>query len=337
MSLEMIGSKDANRPIHRVPRPAPARTLLVAIALVLAAPVRPALAKPRTVERVWTHPEFERFRVRKVAILPAVTFDGNYQATNAVSAVWFGEFARVGYEWIPADQVRLRLRETSRQRNSLLDAINAQVQRSGRIDGVTARAVGRRVGAQAMMCIRVDTWQTMNSASSRQTATIELSASMVDTAGMELWKIGGRVLHEGPIVTKTFFENEGLPAPAPRVAVPRAGGSGGGSGGGSAGGSGASGGGSSSGGGGAGGGSAGGTSGGTSSGSSAASGGVDFVPLPRPEGASSPNLIPDLYVPDLPAIYRGALTTLFADWIPRLPPPGKPAGAGAGAPDSTRH
>lgn len=320
--------------LSRTPASVIAAALALSFSLATLATEAEAKPRSRTVERSWIHPEFARFGIRKIAILPAVTFDGNYEATNAASAVWLGEFSKVGYEWISADKVRLRLAAASRQRDSLLEVINGQVQRSGRLEPATARFLGHLLGAQGLLCVRVDKWLIMNSASSRQTATVELSATLVDTTATELWKIAGSAMNEGPVVaSRTFFE--GSPhEPAQAVPAPRSGGSSGGTGG-SGGGSGGSGGSSGGGSGGGGSGSSSGVGGGSTS-STGSSGGSSWANAPpHPEAGASRALVPDLYIADLPTVYRAALTSLYADWIPLLPSPPAPSGASP-APDSTR-
>src|SRR5262249_56450619 len=115
---------------------------------------------------------------------------------------------KVPYEWISAEKVHLKLRTTSRQRDSLLNVINDQVQGSGKVEPKTATFLSHLLGADALLCVRVDKWQVMNSASSRQTATIELSATLVDPLSTELWKVGGSAINEGPVVSsQNLFEN----------------------------------------------------------------------------------------------------------------------------------
>ena len=207
-----------------------AATLVLGVAL--AAFFVPAEAKPksRTIERSWVHPEFARFGIRRIAILPAVTYNGDDQASNATAAVWLGEFSRVPYEWISAEKVHLKLRTASKQRDSLLNAINDQVQKSGRVDAKTATFLSHLLGTDGLLCVRIDKWQVMNSASSRQTATIELSATLVDAQSTELWKVSGSAINEGPVVSsQNLFENSPHEAPSQPVGPKSSGGSSGGS------------------------------------------------------------------------------------------------------------
>src|SRR5262245_17885191 len=85
-----IGTRNMNlRPLGSSSRRVMTVTLVLGVAL--AAAFAPADAKPksRTVERSWVHPEFARFGIHRIAILPAVTFNGDDQASNATAAVWF--------------------------------------------------------------------------------------------------------------------------------------------------------------------------------------------------------------------------------------------------------
>jgi hypothetical protein len=294
-----------------------------------------AKAKSRTVERSWVNPDFARYGIHRIAILPATTFDGDDQASNATAAVWFGEFAaRVPYEWISAEKVRLQLRSVSKQRDSLVNVINDQVQKSGKVEPKTADFLARVLGVDALLCVRIDKWQVMNSASSRQTATVELQATLVDRQAADLWKVAGSAINEGPVVSShMLFENQPHEAPSQPVGARSSGGS---SSGGSSGSSGGSGGGSSGSPGGAGNSSGGsgsnsggssGSSGSTgSSGSGAATGWTGAAPRMDQTNADA---LKDLYVADLPAVYQGALTTIYTDWIPLLPPPGGPKNAPA--------
>lgn len=319
------------------PLRSPSRFLLVAaVALcALAVPFVPADAKPRTVERSWLNPQFASFGIHRIAILPATTFNGDDQASNATAAVWFGEFSKVPYEWISAEKVRLKLRTASRQRDSLVDVISNQVLKSGKVEPKTAGFLAGLLGVDALLCVRIDKWQVMNSASSRQTATIELAATLVDRQATDLWKVAGSSINEGPVVSShMLFENGPKEAPSQPVGARSSGGSSSGSSGGSGGSSGGGGSGSPGGAGGSSGGSggsgsSGGSSGGTGSSSSGSSGTTGWTGAAPRMDAPSTDAMKDLYVADLPAVYQGALTTIYTDWIPLLPPPGAKSGAPA--------
>ena len=230
----------------------------------------------------------------------------------------------------------MKLRSASRQRDSLLNVISDQVQKSGKLEPKTATFLSHLLDADALLCVRIDKWQVMNSASSRQTATIELSATLIDPVSTELWKVAGSAISEGPMVSsQNLFENTPHEAPSQPVGARSSGGSSSGGSSGSSGGSGGGGGGSSSpggagsGGGSSGGGSSGGSSGGTGSSSTGSSGSTSWTGSAPRMDATSTDAMKDLYVADLPSVYRGALTSIYTDWVPLLPPPGGPKSAPA--------
>ena len=268
-------------------------------------------ARVRHVEQTWKHPDFDRHNVRSVLILPAVTWDGNPEASMGPSNAWLDAFSSADYRWVPAEEVWKRLSTKPRFADSLLKSIRAQVQRSGSVDRWTARALGSEFDVDGVLCLRVDRWEARFAGGSRHTATIDLNCSLADTTGTVLWRISGRSLKDGPIVKGASLEaSPSVPEKMITVTQPSGGGAGS-SGGGSQG----------SGGGGGGGASAGGGASGGGSGGSGAS--VIRVSTPTTQGPATTIREGDQV--DVSPIFRGALMSLFTDWVPRLPPASKRA------------
>jgi hypothetical protein len=280
------------------------KQFLVAALLALAPLLPPASAsaKIRHVESSWTNPDFAKRDVRTIVILPAVTWDGNWEASSSPASTWLDAFSSSGYEWIPLSEVTRRWSEAPRQRDSLMKSIQAQIQNSGAVDAITARSLGTEFHAQGVLCLRVDRWEERLSGGSRNTATVELRCSLVDTSGTELWRIAGRSLSDGPLVKGSAIESS---VAAPEKRVPASGGNpspGGGGGGGRSSGSGGA--------------------GAPVAAASGANTGAVSVPASPGEGSSGVALRQG-DSDDVSSIYRGALMSLFADWVPQLPPAAK--------------
>jgi uncharacterized membrane protein YgcG len=147
-----------------------------------------------SVDQAWTNPQYDGRAVRVVAILPAVTFDGNRTASFYMAERWRESFAEQGYYWVPAAVVRERLGSTLKQRDSVLQAVARQVQDSGRPDPATSAWIASRLGAQAVLALRLDRWELQVGA--RDMGYVDLSASLVDSVGNLLWKSAGRARAE---------------------------------------------------------------------------------------------------------------------------------------------
>ncbi len=280
---------------HRHGRP-------VRVALGIALVVVPTLAGagPRHVDTFRQDPEFAHHALRTVVILPAVTWDDDRDATFGPPAVWLDVFAKTDWRWVPADVVQLRMAGSAHARDSIFRAVRDQVRKAGAVDAATSRAFCRAFDADAVLCLRVDRWDSKVGGASRTTASLDVHAALVDSAGTELWAIAGRSLFDGATVNAPSADlssghdkSTTLPPPSGWTgAIPSSGVSG--------------------------------TSG--SSPTAGVAGGMRTMPAnaagSRPATGTDAALMASTAASaGVAPAYRGALWQLFADWASRLPAP----------------
>ncbi len=303
-------------PLPSRARPARAPAIRIAALILAAGVLHSSVAAARRdnhVDAQWTHPEVSRATVRTIAILPATTFDGNHRAAAAVAAVWAGAVPDTGYSWISADEVLKRLDAAKRLGD--VDVAGGEIRKSGAIGAATAQRLCRALDAQGVLCLRVDKWEEMLAADSRRSASVEIRCALVDSGGTELWRVSGRSTYEGQRVTGPSLEivsttqpHQGpATTPAGRQAVGQQSSGSGGSGGSGSGGS-------------------GGGGGSSGSGGGAATGGASATFQDPGRGSAPSQLrVRDEAPSGEPSGFEAALRSLFADWVPLLPPsPAKP-------------
>src|SRR5262245_44264381 len=55
---------------------------------------------------VWTHPDFARTRIDRIAMIPAATYDNNLQNEALVEAMFGQSLKGTSYRWISASSTR---------------------------------------------------------------------------------------------------------------------------------------------------------------------------------------------------------------------------------------
>jgi hypothetical protein len=275
-------------------------SLLVAAAL---SPVAITAGVNRKAAHTWTHPEIDRLGVRSIVMLPALSGKDSDDFERAwITATW-----NSGYRWITPRDVLRELRSEPRWGDSLLQSMSRQVRLHGRVDTSAARALGRRLRAEAVMCFRVNSWGAVLSPGSRYVATIDMDCSLVDTAGTELWKTRGLSHQEGPIVRGPTVVSQ-RSGSVPAVTIPRtASTSQSGTASGSTSGSGTS-------------------SGGSGSSSSGSSSAPPATTSSSTQSRSGDNPLPQTEPVvrrgdpvDTASLLQAAMDSLITDWVPRLP------------------
>lgn len=183
----------------------------LAMALVLAllgAGAAQAAKGPRTIDQVWTHPDFARFNVRSIAMLPPANFEHNLEAERQVQGEWGRMFNGAGYRWVSGTTARDQIRAWTAG-DSLLKVITESVLGNARIDSLTAPVLCARLRTNALLTVRVDQWTQVAIApeqSGKPSTTIQLRAALVDSTGQLLWRISGSEAAEGVYVEP----NEGV-------------------------------------------------------------------------------------------------------------------------------
>jgi hypothetical protein len=147
-------------------------------------------AKPRRAspDRIWIHPEIERLRPRRIAVLPAVSFVFLPKERGYLEDAWQQRMIGSRHEWMPAVICRERMASTSRRGDSLLTAIGNQIRSRGRVDSTSSPRLAQLLNSQALLCLRIDRWERMGTARSTQ-IYVDMTAALVDSNGRLLWRV----------------------------------------------------------------------------------------------------------------------------------------------------
>jgi len=143
-------------------------------------------------DRVWTRPGADRLPIRRIALLPVVP--SGAPGGNSVGEQFLLHFFQDGHDWVPPEICESALRALAPHRpDSCLRAISGQVFRHGLPDTTAVPRIAQALRSQAVMTVRVDRWERVVESDARITnAHVELTASLVDSAGRVLWRISGR-------------------------------------------------------------------------------------------------------------------------------------------------
>jgi hypothetical protein len=147
-------------------------------------------ARPR--DRFWVRPDAASFPLRRIAFLPVVS-DGLDAASQAVEEQWLLRFIQDGHDWVPPEICSNFMEALARQKpDSVKNAVRMQVLRTGQPDSLRVPFLAKVLHSQALLVIRVDRWDRVVEHDARlTTATVELTASLVDSAGRLLWRASG--------------------------------------------------------------------------------------------------------------------------------------------------
>lgn len=169
-----------------------------AIALVAAGALR-ADKGGKSEDLVTAQPDTATYRVQSIAMLPVATFNFDNSVENKVGAAFAQQFANTGYRWISARGTKELLRLSLG--DSAVKAVSAAVLKLGRIDSLSAPALCARLRVNALLSLRVDTFEQnpiMYSQSGRASTSVGFTSALVDSSGRLLWKISGGIHAEGP-------------------------------------------------------------------------------------------------------------------------------------------
>jgi hypothetical protein len=174
-------------------------TVVALLALAVVGPAARAAKKEKTVDKIWVHPEVDRFGVSRIALLPVVTYDNDFKTEGTVETAIGPALVRAGYRWVSATSVRGILREGDN--DSVLKAVRVILQKDPRVDSLQAIGLCTRLHCDAILGVRVDQWEQQDipyDQSGKPTTSIHLSAALVDSTGTLLWSALGAQTLEGP-------------------------------------------------------------------------------------------------------------------------------------------
>src|SRR5262245_18236605 len=116
-----------------------------------------------------------------VAILPAVSVVGDAPAETRAEAGWMANYGRGATQWLSADEVRRRM-AISDPSGDLAHEVREQIWRNGAVDEETAARLCKVLGANAVLSLRVDRWET-----AERRGMVAMTASLSGADGPELW------------------------------------------------------------------------------------------------------------------------------------------------------
>jgi hypothetical protein len=173
--------------------------LLVLASLLLADRLPAATKKTRGGGSTWLHPKFASFDVRRIAMLPAVSFDNNVEVELQVGAILAQTLPEGGYRWIAAPTARDLLQGPSAA-DTLLPRTRREILEGSRIDSLSAPQLCGFLRSDAVLSVRIDQYEKVEyekdpKAPLRQgptrldspIITVDLKAAMVDSTGTLLW------------------------------------------------------------------------------------------------------------------------------------------------------
>ena len=178
------------------------KSFLIAVVTcaALAAAAGLSAAPKKSVDRIWTHPEFARFGVERIALLPIATFDNSLDAEKTIEQAFGQTFKPTGHRWISALNVRDQLRARAGGGDSLVRVIKAALLKSERVDSLEAGRLCALLRVDAVMGLRADQWERTEldwNQSGKPYTQVLLRGALVDSSGTLLWSASGSQRGEG--------------------------------------------------------------------------------------------------------------------------------------------
>ena len=172
----------------------------LAAALALATLAGAAEKRGKAKDAIWSNPDFKRFGIRSVGVLPPASYDHNLQNEKAVETALATVLKEAKLRWIASLPARtLITREPGG--DSLLKLVRERLLESPRVDSLTAPELCRRLRTDAVMSLRVDRMEKLEmefNQAGRPSTTVQVSGSLVDSSGALLWSATGSETAEGP-------------------------------------------------------------------------------------------------------------------------------------------
>lgn len=174
---------------------------ILMVALAALAPVTGAAPKKnKSGDLTWSHPEFARFGVDRIAMIPVVTYNNDLPNEKQVEGVVGMALRESGYRWISAGTTRELLRSLA-PGDSILKAVRQSVLKGARVDSASAANLCARLRCHALLSVRVDQWEKREiewDQSGKPSTTVQLKAALVDSTGTLLWSVASSETAEGP-------------------------------------------------------------------------------------------------------------------------------------------
>lgn len=173
---------------------------LFAALLLLAAPTSAADKKGKKLDAIYVHPEFARFGITSIAMLPPASYDRNLQSEKLADQTWGAALRGSGYRWLGSTSAReLLLRAPGG--DSLHQLARAKLLEQPRVDSLLAPGLCQRLRVGAVLTLRIDRWEKLEmefNQAGKPSTSVQLRAALVDSSGALLWSASGSETAEGP-------------------------------------------------------------------------------------------------------------------------------------------
>lgn len=156
-------------------------------------------SKSRASDESWTAPDFAAHHIQGIAVLPPVSYDRNHVAEKTAAGLWGQALRDVGYRWQSPLMVQTLM--SSPSADSLLQQANVSVLAHGRVDSLLAPRLCAALRTDAVLSLRLDRWEQVEmeyNQAGRPSTTVQVTATLVDASGRELWRTAGSETGEGP-------------------------------------------------------------------------------------------------------------------------------------------
>lgn len=190
------------KPLKRLMNPlASRRTIRIAAlsTICFAVVATLAIAARGGRDLVWTHPDYARTRVDRIALIPAASFDNNLQNESLVEAMLGQSLKGTSYRWISASSTRELLRSQTGN-DSLLKLLKSDLLKDAKIDSVHVRYVCKVLKCSGLLGVRIDQWDQQTpdyNQAGTPTTTVQARAALSDSLGRVIWTISGGLTAEG--------------------------------------------------------------------------------------------------------------------------------------------
>jgi hypothetical protein len=180
-----------------------AHTVTIAAAIIALAVSLPAVAakKEKKVDRIWVHATFDSFKVERIAMLPAASYDKNSAAEQLVEGTFGQAIKGAGYRWISPLTTRELLRSSTGGTDSLLNLAKKSMLDAAQVDSVLAIEICNKLHVDALLEMRIDQWEKREleyDQSGKSSTSIQIKAALMDSTGALLWTASGGQSADGP-------------------------------------------------------------------------------------------------------------------------------------------
>jgi hypothetical protein len=145
-------------------------------------------------DQVYRSASLDSHRTVTVAVLPVVSLNEDLVAERAVEAAWLAYYGGSRMRWVPADEVRRCMQESTLEPENLTRAVDQAIWRDGEVGPELAGRLAARLGVHAVLSIRIDRCELADGGRGE----VAMRATLTDADGSRLWSICGCAAHGVP-------------------------------------------------------------------------------------------------------------------------------------------